>query len=124
MCLTDAAKAAGFIILDAACQRLCAGHSWAEAQKGKLNTWSIYPLEYATTEFFEFGRGEPIKSNYALYFAVEVDLERWLNRFEEFEEGAMDPRLPEGWNPACEQRFHDPLQEEEIEDYDWEGLEA
>ena len=70
VCLTDATKAAGFIILDTACQRLCAGHSWAEAQKGKLNTWSIYPLEYATTEFFEFGRGEPIKSNYALYFPV------------------------------------------------------
>lgn len=70
ICLTDATKAAGHIILDTACQRLCAGRSWSEAQKHKMQLWDITPLEMETSEYFEFGKGAPIHSTYTMFFPV------------------------------------------------------
>ena len=70
ICLTGATKAAGHIILDTACQRLCAGRSWSEAQKHQMKSWSITPFELDTSEYFEFGKGAPIHSTYTMYFPV------------------------------------------------------
>ena len=70
ICLTDATKAAGHIILDTACQRLRAGRSWSEAQKHQMKSWSITPFELDTSEYFEFGKGAPIHSTYTMYFPV------------------------------------------------------
>ena len=70
--LLDATKAAGHIILDTACQRLCAGRGWFEAQKNKLLSWDVTPIELPTSEFFEFGKGTPIESTFSMYYPIQL----------------------------------------------------
>ena len=69
--LLDATKAAGSVIVDTACQRLCAGMGWFEAQKNKLLSWSITPLELPTSEYFEFGKGKPIHATFSMFYPAQ-----------------------------------------------------
>ena len=66
--LTDATKAAGYVILDTACQRMCAGLHWSDAHVNKLKHWGLTTFQLPQQEFFEFGKGPTQQSDYALCF--------------------------------------------------------
>ena len=66
--LTDATKAAGFIILDTACQRMCAGQQWVQAHQSKLKQWGIHTFQIQQREFFEFDKGPTQRSEHAECF--------------------------------------------------------
>ena len=70
VCLMDAAKAVGHVIIDTACQRLCAGRYWSEAQRSLMSSWNIAPAEFSSSEYFEFGKGPPIHSTTTFCFPV------------------------------------------------------
>ena len=42
--LADATRAAGYVILDTACQRMCAGQLWADTHTTKLKAWGLAPV--------------------------------------------------------------------------------
>ena len=70
--LADATKAAGYVILDTACQRLCAGSKWAAAHTERLRNHRLQPVWCPKTEMFEFGKGSPMKSNFAMLFPAFI----------------------------------------------------
>ncbi|CAJ1339162.1 unnamed protein product [Effrenium voratum] len=70
--LADATKAAGYVILDTACQRLCAGSKWAAAHTERLQNHRLQPVWCPKTEMFEFGKGSPMKSNFAMLFPAFI----------------------------------------------------
>ena len=70
--LADATKAAGYVILDTACQRLCAGNKWATAHTERLQNHRLQPVWCPKTEMFEFGKGCPIKSDFAMFFPAFI----------------------------------------------------
>eukprot|EP00435_Cladocopium_sp_Y103_P015633 s906_g3.t2 len=70
--LADAKKASGFLILDTACQRLCAGKGWSDAHSAELKTWSVVPIIRDTNEVFEFGKGQPLQATHRLLFPAAL----------------------------------------------------
>ena len=66
--LADATKAAGFVILDTACQRMCAGEGWVESRAKKLEPFDLEPFYQPLQEFFEFGKGPTISSEHVFCF--------------------------------------------------------
>ncbi|CAJ1448531.1 unnamed protein product [Effrenium voratum] len=71
--LTDTSKLAGYMILDTACQRTCAGIAWANAQRTKLKQFGLAPIEITRHETFEFGSGQPIVSDTLMYLPSLLD---------------------------------------------------
>ena len=70
--LADAKKASGYLILDTACQRLCAGKGWSDAHSAELKTWSVVPIIRDTNEVFEFGKGHPLQATHRLLFPAAL----------------------------------------------------
>ena len=66
--LADATKAAGFVILDTACQRMCVGQPWVDSHTEKLQVFGIQPFLRPLQESFEFGKGPLVKSEDAFCF--------------------------------------------------------
>ena len=60
--LTGAPQAAGYVILDTACQRLCAGKEWSQAHATKLSRHRAEAFQVERNEVFEFGSGPPLTS--------------------------------------------------------------
>ena len=57
-----APQAAGYVILDTACQRLCAGKEWSQAHATKLSRHRVEAFQVERNEVFEFGSGPPLTS--------------------------------------------------------------
>ena len=70
--LADANKAAGYLILDTACQRTCAGRQWASSHHAKLHNNDLPTFNISTQESFEFGMGPTIVADTAWCFPVSL----------------------------------------------------
>eukprot|EP00435_Cladocopium_sp_Y103_P007888 s469_g2.t1 len=78
--LTDATKAAGYVVLDTACQRMCAGQQWSDAHTvHKLKHWGGRQEERMTFldtpghEAFELSRGRTMAAADVAVVVVSVE---------------------------------------------------
>ena len=62
ICLADAQNAAGYLILDTACQRVCAGSSWVASHETRLGNKHLGGFYIKNQESFEFGTGPTMYS--------------------------------------------------------------
>jgi hypothetical protein len=67
-------QAAGYMVIDTACQRLCHGQLWRQAHE-KLLKQSRLTIQFEPErESFQFGAGEPQHSEYKAYCPQESEV--------------------------------------------------
>ena len=68
----DSTSLCGYMVLDAACQRMCCGATWLDEHTKILAQHRLRPRLVDASEAFQFGRGSPIRAKARAYLPSSV----------------------------------------------------
>ena len=77
-CLIATTEAAGYMVIDTACQRSCCGEAWCDSQVDVLAEFGLKPMMSTCHETFQFGAGKPKISTRQMTFPAAVGEECFL----------------------------------------------